>query len=209
MNHLLRKIVPGVLLMSLLSSSSWAQGRIATIDLRKVFDSYWKTKQAQASLKDRQADMEKEFKNMAADYDKAKQDYQKLLTDANDQALATGEREKRKRSAEDKLRYLKDQEETMRQYRAQATTTLDEQTRRMIDNILAEIRTVVAAKAKSAGHSLVVDTAAETANRTPIILFSTGENDMTDAVLSQLNSTAPAESAKPEEKKDEKKSGKK
>src|SRR6266403_3316275 len=130
MSHLLRKIVPGVLLISLLSSSAWAQGRIATIDLRKVFDSYWKTKQAQASLKDRQADMEKEFKNMASDYEKAKQDYQKLLTDANDQALASGEREKRKRSAEDKLRYLKDQEETMRQYRAQATTTLDEQTRR-------------------------------------------------------------------------------
>jgi hypothetical protein len=37
--------------MSLLSSSAWAQGRIATIDLRKVFDSYWKTKQAQARRK--------------------------------------------------------------------------------------------------------------------------------------------------------------
>jgi len=54
-----------------------------------------------------------------------------------------------------------------------------------------------------------VDTAAETPNGTPIILFSSNENDMTDAILSQLNATAPADTPKSEDKKDEKKSGKK
>jgi len=195
--------------MSLLSCSAWAQGRIATIDLLKVFDKYWKREQAGAVLKERLTDMEKEFKNMAADYDKAKDEYQKHLAGANDQAVSQDERDKRKRSAEDKLKYLKDQEDTMRQYRAQATTTLDEQGRRMRENILGDIRTLVNAKAKSAGYSMVIDTSSESAKGTPIVLFSTNENDITDSILLQLNSTAPADTAKPEEKKDEKKGEKK
>ena len=57
--------------------------------------------------------------------------------------------------------------------------------------------------------SLVFDTAAESANGTPIVLFSNSENDMTEDILKQLNLGAPAETAKPEEKKEEKKDGKK
>ena len=57
MKSLLRKIIPGLLLMSLLSSSVCAQGRLATVDLRKVFEGYWKTKKADAQLKERGADV--------------------------------------------------------------------------------------------------------------------------------------------------------
>ena len=209
MSNLIRKIVPGLLLLSLLSSPAWGQGRIATIDLRKVSDGYWKTKQADAALKDRAADMEKEHKNMLEDWKKAKEDYQGLLAGANDQAVSSEEREKRKKAAEEKLKYIKDTEDTILQYEKQARNTLDDQRHRMRDNILGEIRTLLNSKAKSGGYSLVIDTAAESANNTPIVLFNSNENDVTEAILSQLNSTAPAESAKPEEKKDEKKSEKK
>jgi len=209
MSNLIRKIVPGLLLLSLLSSPAWGQGRIATIDLRKVFDGYWKTKQADAALKDRATDMEKEHKSMLDEWKKAKEDYQGLLAGANDQAVSSDEREKRKKAAEEKLKYIKDTEDTILQYEKQARNTLDDQRRRMRDNILGEIRTLLNSKAKSGGYSLVIDTAAESANNTPIVLFNSNENDVTEAILSQLNSTAPAESAKPEEKKDEKKSGRK
>src|SRR5215467_14673696 len=104
MKNVLLKLIAGWVLMLLLGSSAWAQGRIATIDLRKVFDNYWKTKQADAALKDRAADMEKEHKNMLDDWKKAKEDYQGMLAGANDQAVSSDEREKRKRSAEEKLK---------------------------------------------------------------------------------------------------------
>jgi len=208
MNSLFAKMLSGLLLMAALGSSAWAQGRIATIDLRKVFDSYWKTKQADATLKDRAAEMEKEYKNMMGDWKKAKEDYQGLLAGANDQAVSVDEREKRKRSAEEKFKYIKDTEDTMVQYEKQARATLEEQKRRMRDNILGEIRTLLNAKAKTSNYSLVVDTAAESANNTPIVLFTNNENDLTDAILTQLNATAPADNSK-EEKKDEKKDGKK
>jgi hypothetical protein len=52
---------------------------------------------------------------------------------------------------------------------------------------------------------MVLDSAAESFNNTPILMFSNGENDITDLILSQLNATAPVELPKPAEKKEEKK----
>ncbi len=192
-----------------MSTSAWAQSRIATINLQKVFEKYWKTKQAESDLKTRADDMEKEHKNMLNDYTKAREDHQRLLSAANDQSASADEREKAKKSAEDKLKYLKDTEDTILQYEKQARATLDEQKRRTIEKILAEIRTLVAAQAKSSGGAIVIDTSAESANRTPIVLYTANEEDITDKVISSLNSTAPPESAKPEEAKSDANANKK
>jgi outer membrane protein len=213
MHDLLRKTIFGFLLITLLSASAHAQSRIATVDLRKIFDGYWKTKQADAALKDRAADMEKEHKSMLDDWKKAKEDYQTLLTSANDQAVSSDQRDKRKKLAEDKLKQIKESEDNIGQYERTAKQTLDDQRKRMRDNILGEIRTALNAKAKSAAYSLVIDTAAESVNNTPVVLYTSNENDMTDAILSQLNAGAPAETpatdSKPADNKNEKKSEKK
>ena len=42
------------------------QTRIGTIDLRKVFDNYWKRQQAEAALKERGTTMDKELKGFMA-----------------------------------------------------------------------------------------------------------------------------------------------
>lgn len=170
-----------------------AQGRIATVDLKKLFDGYWKTKQADAALKERGADLEKEFKAMMEDYNKGKEDYKSLTVASSDPAVSDGERDKKKKEAEDKLRSLKEQEEAMTKFQNQARTTIDEQRRRMRDNILGEVRKALDGKAKVDGYTMVIDVAAETINNTPVILYHTGENDITDPVLSQLNASAPPE----------------
>lgn len=205
MKILLRVVVLTLLLLSLSGGSALAQGRIATIDLRKTFDGYWKTKKADAQLKERAADMEKEHKSMLEDFKKGKDEYQTLLGDANNQVLSPEEREKRKKSAEDKLKQLKEAEETVQQYERQARTTLDEQRKRMRDSILEEIRAALVVKAKKDGFAMVIDTASETVNNTPVVLFTNNENDVTQAVLDQLNANAPVELPKTEEKSDSKK----
>ncbi len=221
MKNLLYKLVPGLLLVSLLSGSALAQGRIATVDLRKVFDNYWKTKQADAVLKDRAADIEKDHKTMLDDWKKAKDEYQTLLTEANDQTLSLEERDKRKKSAEDKFKQIKDSEDAITQYERQARTTLDEQRKRMRDSIVEEIRTTITAKAQSGAYSLVIDSGAQSGNGdpttgtpgTPVFLYTSKDNDLTDAVLAQLNAGAPAETPMTEDKaagtKDENKKDKK
>ncbi len=213
MKSLFSKVLPGLLLFGLLSTSAWAQGRIATVDLRKLFDNYWKTKQASAALKDRADEIEKDHKTMLDDLSKARDEYQTLLTEANNQTLSLDEREKRQKSAEDKLKQIRDSQEALAQYERQARTTLDEQNKRMRSSLIDEIRTTVKGKASSAGYALVLDTMAESAAGAPVVLYSNNENDITDAVLAQLNAGAPAETPKTDEKaagkKDEKKKDKK
>ncbi|HOX56308.1 MAG TPA: OmpH family outer membrane protein [Candidatus Paceibacterota bacterium] len=204
MKSLICKLVAGLFLVSLLSAPAYAQGRIATVDLRKLFDNYWKTKQADAVLKNQAADVEKEFKTMLDDLKKSKEDYQTLLAEANNQTYSLDERERRKKTAEDKLKRIKEEEDAITQYDRRARTTLDEQTKRMRGSLVEEIRTAIKGKATDAGYALVLDTASEGANGTPIVLYTNNENDITDAVLAQINIGAPAAEAP---KSDEKASG--
>jgi len=199
----------GLLLLGLCTGAASAQTRIGTIDLRKAFDNYWKKKQAEANLKSEKDDVDKELKSQLDDLKKAKEAYQKLLNDANDQAVSSEEREKRKKLAEDKLKQAKDIEDTAVQYERQQNTVLNEKRQRVRDNLISEIRNIVNAKAREHGFTMVFDTAAETVNGTPVMLYNTTDADITDEVLKELNAAAPAtDIAKPDEKRDEK-SGKK
>ncbi|HVU08698.1 MAG TPA: OmpH family outer membrane protein, partial [Verrucomicrobiae bacterium] len=103
----------------------------------------------------------------------------------------------RKQAANDKQKQIADSQQTIVQFERQAQVQLSEQSQRMRSNIIKEIQTAVAAKAKSGGYTMVIDSAAETANQTPAILYTDGQNDLTDAVLSQLNAGAPIDLTKP------------
>lgn len=186
-----RKIFPIFLTLFLLGGTAWAQTRTATVDLRKLFDKYYKTELAQKALKERGNDLASESTTLREGAKKINDDYRKLLADANDQAVSADAREKRKQEAEVKLRELKQVEDSVVQFERQARVTLEEQNKRMRANIIDEIRTVVTARAKSGGYSFVFDSSADSANVTPVILYNSGDNDLTDAVLAQLNAAAP------------------
>jgi outer membrane protein len=186
-----------ILILSICVATALSAGaadgqKMATIDLRKVFDKYWRTLQADANLKEQAADLEKERKVMLDQLQKGEESYRKLFDGANDQALSATEREKRKKDAENELLGLRDMDARIKQFDNVSRTALGEKQRRMRDNILQEIRDTVKVHVKSGGYTLVLDIAAETPNGTPIILFSAGGDDITEPVLSQLNLNAPA-----------------
>ncbi|MBI3415565.1 MAG: OmpH family outer membrane protein [Verrucomicrobia bacterium] len=205
MKTTLKKYLLAIAVSCLLAAPLQAQPKIAIIDLKKVFDGYYKTKQADTTLKERAADFDKTRKGMLDDYQSLNEKYKKELEGANDQAVSADEREKRKKSAESTLLEIKKIEQDVSKFDQTARVQLGEQQRRMRDRVLGEIREVIDAKAKTSGYSLVIDTAAESINSTPVVLFSNNENDITDDVLKQINSTMPADGGKAADKKDEKK----
>jgi len=191
MRNVLRIFFPTVLLMTILSSSAWAQQKIATVDMRKLFDGYWKTKQAEAALNDRKAELDKEDRGFLDNLQKDRDAYQKLLDSADDQAISADERAKRKQAADDKYSEIQNSQATIVQFERQAQATLAEQTQRMRANIIGEITAAVSDKAKAAGYTMVFDVAADSVNQTPVLLYNDGQNDLTAAVLAQLNAGAP------------------
>jgi outer membrane protein len=197
MKNILRIVVPTILLLTFLGSSALAQQKIAIVDVQKLFDGYWKKKQAEIALNDRKAELEKEDRGFIDDLKQAKDDYQKLLDDADDQAVSDDERARRKQAAADKAKQIEDSQQTIVQFERQAQATLAEQSQRMRENILKEIQAAVTTRAKAGGFTLVIDSAAETGNQTPVFLYTEGQDDLTADVLSQLNAGAPVDTTAP------------
>lgn len=176
--------------MTFLSGSALAQAKIGTVDLRKLFDNYYKTKLAQASIQENASQLAKDDRGMQDDLQKANADYKQLLAQANDQAISADERDKRKQAAADKLKQMQDSKNAMDQFERTAQAKLADDRQRMRDKILTAIKITVTTTAKAKGCTLVIDTAAETVNGTPAVVYDSGENDLTDAVLAQLNAGA-------------------
>jgi outer membrane protein len=187
----IRTTVLTLSLLAFLSLPALAQTKIATVDLRKVFDGYWKTKQAQAALNTRKAELDADDKTMREGLKKGSEEYQKLLEQANDQAISSEERDRRKQVAADKYKQLVESKNALDTFERQAQVTLSDQGQRMRENILTEIKAAVASQARSGSYTLVIDAAAETANATTAVVYTSGENDLTAAVLKQLNAGAP------------------
>jgi Skp family chaperone for outer membrane proteins len=206
MNKLIGRLILAMALAGFAGLGAQAQTRIATIDGKKLVNGFWKTKEAMAALRDRKEDLIKELKGLSEDIKKGEEEYKKLIEDANDQAVSPEERDKRKKVAETRLKAISELKERAREFDRNASANLNEQAQRMSERIDEKIHTAVGAQAKSAGYALVLDISARGAEGKPVVAYANDDgNDLTQAVLKQLNADAPPDTAKPEAKKEEKK----
>lgn len=174
----------------LLAGLAWpalAQPKIAIIDMNKVFESFYKTKAAKATLKDYIADLDKEGKALVDEFDKANGEYKKAMEESNNMGITAKEREKAKTVAEGKFKEVQEKQNTVELFNRRAKSQVDDQKRRMFEKIMEEIKTVVNSQAKSGSYTLVLDSTAETVGGNPIVLYNNGENDLTVPVITQLN----------------------
>lgn len=191
--HRLKSLLLAAAVLAAVPAVVHAQAfRLGIVDLRKVFEGYYKTKDADVKIKEDAAGLEKNVRDMLEDYRKANEDYKQRSEAANDAAISVEERQRRRKAAEDKLIEIKQLEQQVETYRRQSQESLIEKRTRMREQILKEIRETIVARSKAAGYTLVLDTAAISRNETPIVLYTSGENDMTDEILRQLNANAPA-----------------
>jgi outer membrane protein len=176
------------LLLGIISSPlTQAQGKIATIDLQKVFDGYWKTKQISDNLQTQGKDYQIRREKLIQQYQAINEEYRKMRESADEGALSTAERQKRSKEADAKLVAVRGLEKDITDYDNTTRSQIAETQARMKKNIVRDIREKIAQIAKKDGLSMVVDTAAVAKTETPIILYNDGSNDLTDKVLSLLN----------------------
>ena len=186
-----RFAVLAVLLMAVACSAS-AQTKIATVDMKKLLKGYYKTHMAENALEKKRDDLRKEIKDMADGLDKAKTDYKGLLDAANDPAISSDERDRRKQAATDKARDINNSQAGLEQFQRQAEAQLQDQSQRMSANLITEIQAHVSTQAKAGGYSIVMNSANPDA-----VVYANDSADITDAVLKDLNSGAPIDVTQP------------
>jgi outer membrane protein len=197
---------------SLLSTTALAQGKVGVINLTKVFDEFWRTKQADIQIKDRLSEFEKMGQSMYDDYKKANEEFGKQIEAANDPALSKEESEKRRKDLDKKRKDIMEMENNIKQFQGNSQRALMEQRGRVRESILRDVRGVIEEKSKAGGYATVLDISAQSANGTPVVIFTTlagGESDLSDSVAKALAATAPPDSAKTDAPKTEAKDPKK
>ena len=188
------------LAMLLQFSAGAAEQKIAIIDLQGVFTNYFKTRIADAAIRDEAGALDKDRKALTDQYQKLTEDYKKALDDASNQAISADERDKRKKTAEGRLIDINDLEQQIKQFDRTARGNLEEKQRMAREKILVQIKSVVATKAQAGKYTLVLDTAGEGLSRTSVVFYNNGENDITAEVLKALNADAPADLPKTDKK---------
>lgn len=202
-------LLAGAFVLSPPSSFAATELKIGTVDLKKVFDDYYKTKLADAAIKEEAAALDKDLKGLTDEHQKAVDEYKKALDEANNQAVSADEREKRKKEAEGKLIKINDLRQSIEQFNRTAKGNMEEKLLQTRTKILNEIKAVIATKSKSGGFTYVLDSStADPSGRPPVVLYTNGDNDLTAAILEQLNANAPADLPKVDDKKDGKKDNK-
>ena len=115
----LRLLIVTAALFAVAFSAS-AQSKLASVDMKKIFNSYYKTKMAQAAIDKDKTDLTKEIKDMSDALNKARTDYKNMLDQANDQAISADERDKRKTAATEKAKDVNSRQVAIEQYSRQA-----------------------------------------------------------------------------------------
>jgi Skp family chaperone for outer membrane proteins len=192
----MKKIIPaGLLTVSLLafcSSGLAADFKIATVDLRKVFDTYYKTIQASIANSNNIVERDKELNAMIDARRKREDEWRQQEGNANNQIVSSEERAKYKKVADDLLLDLQIRGESISNYYATTESKRRDEMVRHVNDLTTEIRGVLEAMAKKQGYTLVLDRTALTMTGNPLVLYTSGENDLTEPLIKELNSTAPA-----------------
>jgi Skp family chaperone for outer membrane proteins len=201
----LAKMAATLLALACLTATAQEPVKIATVDLLKAFDSYWKTKLSNDQLKERGTDFDKVRIGMIEDLNLLREEYNRLNVSIQDQANAEEKRADDQKKAQVKLAEFKHLEQQVIEFNKNAQKTLGDQTQRLRKGRLDEIQTVISAKAKELGYDWVIDSSQDVMlPRTPTVLFTNGKNDITAVIIEILNKDAagkykPSEPAKPAE----------
>jgi Skp family chaperone for outer membrane proteins len=181
-----------VVLLVAMAFSAAAQTKIGTVDMKKLFSDYWKTKKATAALEVRKTELKKEMREMTDNLEKAQADYKQLLDQSNDAAISDEERDKRKQAAAAKATEINTSATSLKQFQTQAESQLADESQRMSGNLVADIQKIVADKAKAGGYAIILN-----ASSSEAVVYAGPSTDMTGAVLAELNAGAPIDLNEP------------
>ncbi len=180
-------VAVGVWMLGAALPARAADTTVVYVNLTKVFDEFYKTKLADAQLKEQADQYKEERTKMVDDFKKLQDDFKTSRDEAQNTALSEEARNTRRSEAEEKLVELRETENKIRRFEESRRRQLDEQTRRVRTKILDEIKEVLSKYAQEKGFSAVMDASGENLNGVSAVLYYDPRADITDVLISLLN----------------------
>ncbi len=177
-----------ILALAFGSATASAQAvKIGTVDMKKVFESYYKTKDAEAKINEARNAAKKELEDRMDIAKKSLEEVKKLDEDIVRPELSKDAKEQKAKLRSEKAAELQNMDREIREFQQSREKQLQEQSGRMRAGIVEDINKVVSDKVKAENFDLVVDKSGPSLNGVPIVLYSRDNYEFTDTVITALN----------------------
>ena len=186
----MKKLLSTILALTLaLPLAVFAQGtlKIGTVDMQRAFKEYSKTKDAEAKINDAKNAAKKEYDDRAEAYKKALDEINNLNKQLDAPALSAEAKTQKAKERDDKIANIKNMEREINDFRQTRERQLQEQAMRMREGIVKEITDVVMEKVKANNMDLVFDKSGVSLNGVPVLMYSHGDVDFTNDIITVLN----------------------
>jgi outer membrane protein len=167
--------------------SAQAQMKVGTIDMKQVFDSYYKTKDAEAKINESRAQAQKELAERLDTFNKAQEQARKLNDEAGKSELSEKAKAEKTKGLNEKLQELGVMQREVQEFQQTRERQLSEQSVRSRNSLVEEINKIVSDVVKTNGYDLVFDKSGQSLNAVNVLVHSKDSFDFTADVLSKLN----------------------
>ena len=168
-------------------SASAQTVKIGTVDMKKVFENYYKTKDAEARINEARNAAKKEMDDRMDVYNKGVNEVKKMNEEIESPALGKEAKETKSKARDEKVGELNTMQREINEFRQTREKQLQEQSVRMRGGIVDEINKIVEAKVKSENFDVVLDKSGPSLNGVPVVLYSRDAFEFTDEVIKTLN----------------------
>ena len=184
-----------------LTSTGKAEMKVGTIDMQKVFTAYYKTHEAEDKLKDAQRAYKEELDQRMEAYKKNLDGINKLNEEINKPEQSSASKDQKAQERDSKISETKGLEKEISDFRTTREKQIQDQLKRMRDEIVEEIMRVVNEQVKAQNYDVVFDRSGFSANNiVPVLLYSKDNYDFSESVITKLNSSRPAANPVPSQK---------
>ena len=161
--------------------------KIGTVDMKKIFESYYKTKDAEQRINEARNAAKKELEERMESYQKGLAEAKKLNEEIENPALSNDAKAKKSKERDDKVGELKNMEREITEFRTTREKQLQEQSGRMRSGIVDEINKIVMDKVKAENYDVVFDKSGMSLNGVSVVMYAKDSFDFTEAVVTALN----------------------
>ena len=180
------------------AGTACAELKIGTVDMKKIFESYWRTKEAETKMSETRATLKRDLDERMEKRKELQDSIEKLNDKIKKPELAQAAAAKLAKERDDKIGEWQTMMRELQQYQGEKEKQLADQTLRIRNGIVEEILKIVNEKTQAENYDLVFDTSGNSINNVPVVITAKASYDFTKEIIEKLNATRPKSAGEPE-----------
>ena len=176
------------------AASAQTQMKIGIVDMKRVFQEYYKTKEAEKKVNEDKSKAKKDLDTRSGEMKALVDKWEAAQRIVQDKLVNPELKQQKQAEAQKLASEIKALEREIDEFRRRREQQLQEQVMRMRKGLLEDITQRVKEKSKLDNYDLVFDKSGVSPSGVPFLLHSKDAVEFSNDVLAELNKNAPKES---------------